>query len=84
MPFGTTVTSYIANLIPTDPLAPQVIGDFARALPPNPVKGELVSHFADSTLPPNPVHSSDVGSLLSDYIAIVRGPDLGGDGDIFI
>ena len=84
MPFGESITSYVANLFPNDPIAPQVIGDFAEALPPNPIKGDLVSDFADDTLPPNPIHSSDVGSLVSHYIAIVQGPDLGRDGDIFI
>ena len=46
-PLGTTVTSYVANLFPNDPIAPQVVGDFAQALPPNPIHGELVSHFVD-------------------------------------
>ena len=83
MPFGTTVTSYLADLIPTDPLAPQVVGDFAQALPPNPIKGELVSHFVDSVLPPNPIHSSDVGANLSAFIQILRQPDVGTEGDLF-
>ena len=51
MPFGTTVTSYIADLFPTDPVAPQVMGDFARTLPPNPVKGSVASHFAHDLIP---------------------------------
>ena len=83
MPFGTTVTSYLADLFPNDPLAPQVIGDFARTLPPNPIKGELVSHFVDSVLPPNPVHSSVVGQQHSAIIQILRQPDVGTEGDLF-
>ena len=81
--FGTTVTSYLADLFPNDPVAPQVIGDFAQALPPNPIKGELVSHFVDSVLPPNPIHSSDVGANLSAFIQILRQPDVGTEGDLF-
>jgi hypothetical protein len=83
MPFGTTVTSYIADLFPNDPIAPQVVGDFAQALPPNPVKGELVSHFAQNLLPPNPVHPDDLGSNLSDFIKLLRQPDVGTEGDLF-
>ncbi|MDP9423246.1 MAG: hypothetical protein M3Q19_10525 [Pseudomonadota bacterium] len=82
MPLGTTITSYVANLFPTDPVAPQVVGDFAQALPPNPVKGELVSHFADSFLPPNPVHPADLGSQLSDFIQILVQPDVSVSGDL--
>ena len=82
MPLGTTVTSYLANLIPTDPLAPQVISDFAQALPPNPVRGALVSDFVDSVFPTDPTHSSDVGSLLSDMIQILVQPDTTGGGDL--
>lgn len=83
MPFGTTVTSFLTNLFPTDPLAPQVIGDFAQALPPNPVKGELVSHFVDSVIPTDPIRPSDIGSQLSDYIQLLRQPDVGTEGDLF-
>jgi hypothetical protein len=84
MPLGTTVTSYIANLFPTDPVAPQVVGDFAQALPPNPVKGELVSHFADSAVPtPPPIHPSGVGTDLSVFIQILVQPDTVGTTDFF-
>lgn len=83
MPFGTTVTSYLADLIPTDPLAPQVVGDFAQALPPNPIKGELASDFAHSVIPTDPIHSSDVGANLSAIIQILRQPDVGTEGDLF-
>lgn len=83
MPFGNTVTSYLTNLIPTDPIAPQVIGDFAQALPPNPIRGQLVSHFAQSVIPTDPIHSSDVGSLLSDMIQLLHQPDGPGGDYIF-
>lgn len=85
MPLGTTVTSYVANLFPTDPVAPQVVGDFAQALPPSPIKGDLVSHFADATGPsPPPIHPADLGSSLSDYVQLLVQPDVGlGDGWIF-
>ncbi|HET7708807.1 MAG TPA: hypothetical protein VFK50_04635 [Sphingomicrobium sp.] len=66
MPFGTSLTSHITQLFPNDPVAPQVVGDFAQALPPNPIKGEIVSHFADGAFPNDPIHSSDIGSLVSD------------------
>lgn len=75
MPLGTTVTSYVANLYPDDPLAPQVVGDFAQALPPSPIHGELVSHFADSVLPPSPIQPTDVGSQLSEIIQVLVQPD---------
>ena len=82
-PLGTTVTSYVANLFPNDPIAPQVVGDFAQALPPNPIHGELVSHFVDSAFPNDPIHSSDVGSLLSgDMIQLLVHPDTTGGGDL--
>ena len=82
MPLGTTVTSFIANLYPTDPIAPQVIGDFARTLPPSPIKGAAVSAFADSTIPgPPPIHPTDLGASLSDYVQLLVRPDAGlGDG----
>lgn len=83
MPFGATVTSFLADLIPTDPIAPQVVGDFARTLPPNPIKGELVSHFAQSVIPTDPIHSSDVGQQLSAIIQLLRQPDVGTEGDLF-
>jgi hypothetical protein len=83
MPLGTTVTSYVANLFPNDPIAPQVVGDFAQALPPNPIRGQLVSDFADSVIPTDPLHSSDVGSLLSDMIQILVQPDTTSGGDLF-
>jgi hypothetical protein len=79
MPFGTTVTSYIADLFPTDPVAPQVIGDFAQALPPSPIRGALVSDFADSVLPPSPIHPTDLGASLSEYIQVLVQPDPLGD-----
>lgn len=78
----TTVTSYVANLFPNDPIAPQVVGDFAQALPPNPIHGELVSHFVDSAFPNDPIHSSDVGSLLSGMIQLLVHPDTTGGGDL--
>jgi hypothetical protein len=78
MPVGTFVTSYIADLFPNDPLAPQVVGDFAEALPPNPVKGNLVSVFADNSQPGSPpIHSSDVGALVSDMVVLLVQPDTG-------
>jgi hypothetical protein len=81
MPLGTTVTSYIANLFPTDPLAPQVVGDFANTLPPNPIKGGIVSNFAGNLLPPNPIHPADLGASLSDYVQVLVHHDAGlGDG----
>lgn len=83
MPLGRTVTSYIANLIPTDPLAPQVVGDFAQALPPNPVKGNLVSIFADSTFPTDPTHPVDLGQSLSAMIQLLVQPDVSAPFDPF-
>lgn len=83
MPLGTTVTSYIADLYPTDPIAPQVVGDFAQALPPSPIKGDLVSDFADSLLPPSPIHPADLGANLSAFIQILVQPDVG-LGDLFV
>ena len=85
MPLGTTVTSYIANLFPTDPLAPQVVGDFANTLPPSPIRGEMVSHFAHTLFPTDPVQPGDpYGPAISGYIQILVQPDAGlGDGWIF-
>ena len=83
MPFGATVTSYLADLFPTDPIAPQVVGDFAQALPPNPIKGELVSHFAQDLFPTDPIRPTDVGQQLSAIIQVLRQPDLGTEGDLF-
>lgn len=75
MPFGSSVTSFIANLFPTDPLAPQVVADFARALPPSPIKGDAVSAFVDSNFPTDPVHPAGLGASLSDYLQILLQPD---------
>jgi hypothetical protein len=84
MPFGGTITSFVANLFPTDPVAPQVVGDFANALPPNPIKGGAVSTFAQELFPNDPIHPAGLGSSLSDYIAILHQPDVGpGDGGLF-
>jgi hypothetical protein len=83
MPFGTTVTSYVADLFPTDPLAPQVVGDFAQALPPSPIRGEAVSLFVDSALPsPPPILPTDLGSALSDYLQILLQPDVSVGSDL--
>ena len=82
MPLGSTVTSYLAELYPTDPIAPQVIGDFARTLPPSPIKGAIVSDFAGNLLPPNPIHPADLGSQLSAFIQVLVRPDAG-LGDMF-
>lgn len=82
MPLGATITSYIADLYPDDPLAPQVVGDFAQALPPNPIKGGLVSHFADSVFPTDPVHPADLGSQLSDYVQLLVHPDVSISGEL--
>lgn len=84
MPLGPTVTSYVANLFPTDPLAPQVVGDFAQALPPNPIKGKLVSLFADSTIPTDPLHPADLGQSLSDMIQLLVKPDVSATFDLFL
>lgn len=84
MPFGTTVTSYLADLFPNDPVAPQVIGDFAQALPPNPVKGDLVSVFADSTFPTDSTHSTDLGQSLSAMIQLLVQPDVSATFDPFL
>lgn len=84
MPLGTTVTSYIANLYPTDPIAPQVVGDFANTLPPSAIKGHAVSVFVDTLFPTDPVHPADLGSSLSNYVQLLVHPDVGlGDGWIF-
>ena len=58
MPLGTTITSYIANLFPTDPVAPQVVGDFAsHLLPPSPIQptdlGSSVSAFVQILVQPD-------------------------------
>ena len=83
MPLGATVTSFIANLYPTDPIAPQVIGDFARTLPPNPIKGAAVSAFADSVFPTDPVQPGDpYGPSISGYVQLLVQPDAG-LGDMF-
>jgi hypothetical protein len=79
MPFGTSLTSYIANLFPTDPVAPQVIGDFAEALPPSPIRGETISHYSDSVIPTDPVRPSDLGSQVSFYIQLTVLPDVSSD-----
>ena len=81
MPLGSIVTSYLAELYPTDPIAPQVIGDFARTLPPNPIKGAAVSAFAHS-FPTDPVHPGAIGHQLSAFIQILVRPDVG-LGDMF-
>ena len=39
------MTTFLANFLPDDPVAPQVTADFVRALPPNPIKGDAVSAF---------------------------------------
>ena len=81
MPFGASVTSFLANLIPTDPLAPQVIGDFAKSYPSENVeggKGLAVSNFANGLIPTDPVHPTEVGSQLSDYIELL-GSDVATD-----
>lgn len=83
MPFGTTVTSYLADLFPTDPVAPQVVGDFAQALPPSPIKGAAVSDFASNHYPTDPIHPADLGQSLSDYLQILLQPDVG-LGDLFL
>ena len=84
MPLGTPVTSYIADLYPTDPLAPQVVGDFANTLPPSPIRGVAVSDFAGNLLPPSPIHPADLGASLSEYVQLLVQPDVGlGDGWIF-
>ena len=77
MPFGQLVTSFIANFIPNDPVAPQVTADFVQTLPPNPIKGEAVSTFVQELIPNDPVHPTDLGSDLSEFIEVVQGPDLG-------
>lgn len=84
MPLGPTVTSYVANLYSTDPLAPQVVGDFAQALPPNPIKGDLVSIFADSTIPTDPLRPLDLGQSLSDIIQLLVQPDVSATFDPFL
>ena len=84
MPLGTAITSYIADLFPNDPLAPQVVGDFANTLPPSPIKGDSVSDFATHLLPPSPIQPSDLGTSLSEYVQVLVQPDVGlGDGWIF-
>ncbi|HVH49539.1 MAG TPA: hypothetical protein VM760_06635 [Sphingomicrobium sp.] len=84
MPLGSTVTSYVADLFPNDPIAPQVVGDFANTLPPSPIKGPAVSVFVDTLFPTDPLHPADLGSSLSDYVQILVQPDVGlGDGWIF-
>lgn len=83
MPFGTTVTSYVTDLYPTDPIAPQVVGDFAQALPPSPIRGADVSAFVDSTFPTDPLHPADLGASLSDYLQILLQPDVTVGTDLF-
>ena len=81
MPFGASVTSFLANLIPTDPLAPQVVGDFAKTYPTENVeggKGFAVSSFATGLIPTDPLHPTDVGAQLSNYIHLL-GPDVEAD-----
>ena len=84
MPLGPTVTSYVANLFPTDPVAPQVVGDFAQALPPNPVKGDLVRAFADGIIPTDPLNPADLGQSLSAMIQLLVQPDVSATFDPFL
>jgi hypothetical protein len=77
MPFGATVTSYVADLFPTDPLAPQLVSDFAQALPPSPIRGAAVSDFASVEVRGGPpIHPHDLGQSLSDYLQILLQPDV--------
>lgn len=86
MPFGSSVTNFIGDLFPTDPLAPHAVADFARALPPSPIRGAAVSDFARNHFPTDPVHPADLGASLSDYIKLLHqvGSDGGGLGDSLI
>ena len=85
MAFGRTVTTLLTEFFPNDPVAPQVVGDFARLFPTDPLKGAAVSDFASNLLPPSPIHPADLGSNLSEQIALLIGSDSGpGLGDGFI
>lgn len=82
MPFGQTITSFIADLYPVDPAAPQIVGDFAQALPPNPIKGDAVSEYARS-FPGDPYSPTDpYGPQISAFIHLL-GPDTGTNSDTF-
>ena len=89
MPFGRDVTSFLADLIPTDPLAPQVASDFVQIVPPNPVegvtKGETVSPFVQELYPGGAFAPSDpYGPQLSEFIQLLHTPDLGDSGLFFV
>lgn len=77
MPFGRSVTTFLADFIPNDPLAPQVTADFVQALPPNPVKGDAVSTFVHELYAVDPIQPAGLGSNLSDFLRILRDDGLG-------
>jgi hypothetical protein len=80
MPFGRSITSFLADFYPTDPVAPQVTADFVHALPPNPVKGHAVSEFVHDLYPTDPIRPAGLGSHLSEFIKLLREDDGLGDG----
>ena len=67
MAFGKIVTSFLANLYPSDSLAPNVIGDFAHLYAGTP-KGDAVSDLAAQLHSADPVHHANIGPSVSDYI----------------